>query len=241
MVLGRHERFEEPPGPACNQSKRSRIGRRHRSSPGQSRRQTDPPCHGRGRYPEQQERSRSSPGLIAPQHGHPTSCRDGERHTARHAPIHPRQIARISILGLSRSHPLQHPCMREDEPTESTKNSIRHEPCLMHEERDGQHDLPRGQFEVGACSTKMGTQGNPGSARVESDHERQQRRNRDRGQNKPRPDPGRVFRQQPSDDQCQKRRGSRQGTAEVVEDLPTSDSGNHHRAMRLRPGMPSPE
>ena len=103
---------------------------------------------------------------------------------------------------MSCGHPLQHPSVRKNKPTESTKDRIRHEPCLMHKERDGQRDLPCGQREVSACSSEMGAQGNPGSARIEPEHEGQQRGNRDGNQNEPRPDPDRLFRQHPSDDQC---------------------------------------
>ena len=79
----------------------------------------------------------------------------------------------------------------------------------------------------------MAAHGNAAPARVQSDHEGQERRHRNRCQDKARPHPGRRRRLRPSNNQRQERGGHRQGATEVVEHLPTANRRNDDGAAFL--------
>ena len=79
----------------------------------------------------------------------------------------------------------------------------------------------------------MAAHGNAAPARVQSDHEGQERRHRNRCKDKARPHPGRRRRLRPSNNQRQERGGHRQGATEVVEHLPTANRRNDDGAAFL--------
>ncbi len=155
MILGRHERLEEPPGPACNQPQRTGIGGRNRPDAGDLRRKADPTGYGRCSHPEQNERNRGNPCLICPADDDPDCHHKRKYDTASHAPIHPDQAAGVGSLGLSRCDPFQQPCPCDDQTPKSANDRVGHEPGFMSQKRQRQPHLHPCQLQIGEDASGM--------------------------------------------------------------------------------------